>query len=423
MLNAYLTPLNGVSCASNCLLLSKTTLPKSSRQKAASNSKDTQGRPTGRPCDIYIVPGKGKMPVKGIKMTQFSARILEWYEKNARVLPWRGHPDSYAIWVSEIMLQQTRVETVIPYFERWLGQFPTITALAAASEQRVLSVWEGLGYYSRARNLHKAAKMVVTEFNGQLPYEITQLRKLPGIGRYTAAAIASIAFNQDIATLDGNLRRVFARVFDVDTPADSPAGEEILWALAQKHLPAGRAGDYNQALMDLGASVCLPRKPLCLFCPLGELCKSRSAPENRPVLKPKATVPHRLKMAAVILQEDNVLLALRPAKGLLGGLWEFPAAEVGTDSPEALVAAIETEYWLKVSPIDRLTEVRHAYTHFTLTESAWHCVLIQKTDVELPFEWVPLESLTDYPMGKVDRAIAKLLSTATARGEQPPVSE
>lgn len=341
-------------------------------------------------------------------MSEFSKRILAWYKINARVLPWRGHPDSYAVWVSEIMLQQTRVETVIPYFERWMGQFPTIAALAAASEQSVLSAWEGLGYYGRARNLHKAAKMVAAEFSGQLPREISQLRKLPGIGRYTAAAIASIAFDQDLATLDGNLRRVFSRVFDIATPADTPAGEEILWALAQKHLPPGRAGDYNQALMDLGASICLPKKPLCLICPLGELCKSRTAPENRPVLKPKARVPHRFKLAAVILQENTVLLALRPAKGLLGGLWEFPSAEVDSDSPEALVAAIAAEYRLKVSPIARLTEVRHAYTHFTLTETAWRCELVEKNENE-SLRWVPLSELGDYPMGKVDRTISRRL--------------
>jgi A/G-specific adenine glycosylase len=346
-------------------------------------------------------------------MSEFSTRILDWYEKNARVLPWRlsvgretrGQPDSYAVWVSEIMLQQTRVETVIPYFERWMHQFPDVGTLAGASEQSVLSVWEGLGYYSRARNLHRAAQRVAAEFDGRLPQEIPQLRKLPGIGRYTAAAIASIAFGQDVATLDGNLRRVFSRVFDVATPADTPAGEEILWALAQKHLPAGRAGDYNQALMDLGAAICLPRKPLCLLCPLVDLCKSRPAPENRPVLKPKAKVPHRFKLAAVILQEKIVLLALRPAKGLLGGLWEFPSAEVDTDSPAALAAAIEAEYRLKVSPVAHLTEVRHAYTHFTLTESAWRCELLEEAGKE-SCRWVEMDQLANYPMGKVDRMIA-----------------
>ena len=175
-------------------------------------------------------------------MPELSQRILAWYQENARVLPWRGHPDSYAVWVSEIMLQQTRVETVIPYFERWMRQFPSITALAEAPEQAILSAWEGLGYYSRARNLHKAASVVAAEFGGQLPQEISLLRKLPGIGRYTAAAIASIAFNQDVATIDGNLRRVFARVFDVSLPADMPEGEKMLWDLAEKHVPAGRAG-------------------------------------------------------------------------------------------------------------------------------------------------------------------------------------
>ena len=307
------------------------------------------------------------------------------------------------------MLQQTRVDTVIPYYERWLAQFPTVAALAAAPEQSVLSAWEGLGYYSRARNLHKAAKMVVSEFGGELPREVTQLRRLPGIGRYTAAAIASIAFNQDVATLDGNLRRVFSRVFDMSQPADSPAGEETLWALAQEYLPPGRAGDYSQALMDLGASICSPKNPLCLLCPLGEICRARElgVQEQRPILKPKAAVPHKVKAAAVILRDGCALLSQRPAKGLLGSLWEFPAAEVDADFPEALVTAIETEYKLRVNPLARLGEFRHAYTHFTLTESAWVCDLLENAEGE-SMRWVPLAALNEYPMGKVDRAIAKL---------------
>ena len=306
------------------------------------------------------------------------------------------------------MLQQTRVETVISYFERWMAQFPTIHSLAQSSEQTVLSLWEGLGYYSRARNLHKAAKIVVTEFGGQLPQEINRLRSLPGIGRYTAAAIASIAFHQDVATLDGNLRRVFARVFDVSTPADTSAGEEILWTLAQNQLPPGRAGDYNQALMDLGSAICLPRKPLCLPCPLAELCQSRSAPESRPILKPKVPVPHRLKMAAVIIQDESVLMAQRPARGLLGGLWEFPAAVVENESPTALVAAVAMAYELVVRPIAFLAQIRHAYTHFTLTEFVWRCELLEATGLEA-LKWIPFTELPNYPMGKVDRSIASRL--------------
>jgi A/G-specific adenine glycosylase len=309
------------------------------------------------------------------------------------------------------MLQQTRVETVIPYFERWMRQFPTLQALASAPEQEILSAWEGLGYYSRARNLHQAARLVCREHGGQLPREIAQLRRLPGIGRYTAAAIASIAFGQDAATLDGNLKRVFSRVFDISQPADSPAGEQALWALAEKHLPAGRAGDYNQALMDLGASLCLPRNPLCPACPLGELCQARALgiQEQRPVMKPRPATPRKLKAAAVIVVEGKTLLKQRPAGGLLGGLWEFPAAEVGADSAEACAAAIWAAYGLEVTPLSRLGEIRHAYTHFKLTEIPWRCDLLGPPE-DPGLRWAPLAGLAQYPMGKVDRAIARLLS-------------
>ena len=362
-------------------------------------------------------------------MTDFATRILDWYASHARRLPWRapdGGGDPYAVWVSEIMLQQTRVETVIPYYERWLALFPSVAALAEASQQSVLSAWEGLGYYSRARNLHQAAKTVMDEFGGQIPRDAAQLRRLPGIGRYTAAAIAAIAFNQDVAALDGNLRRVFARVFDVSQPADSPAGEQTLWALAESCLPRGRAGDYCQALMDLGATVCLPKNPLCLLCPLAELCRARALgiQEQRPVHAPKPAVPHKLKAAAVILGDGGALLSQRPAKGLLGGLWEFPSAEVNADAPKALAAAIETEYRLRVSPLARLGEFRHAYTHFTLTESVWRCELVNGKGASRgvaslrPYhviKWVPLGELGNYPMGKVDRAIARKITDSESR--------
>lgn len=346
-------------------------------------------------------------------MTEFSNCILAWYAHNARVLPWRGHTDPYAVWVSEIMLQQTQVATVIPYFQKWMARFPNIHALALASEQDVLALWEGLGYYSRARNLHKAAKLIASEYNGQLPRDLAALRKLPGIGRYTAAAIASMAFGRDVATLDGNLRRVFARVFDISAPADAPAGEEILWALAEKHLPKGRAGDYNQALMDLGATVCLPRGPLCLLCPVQALCKARAlgVQEQRPVMKPKVKVPTRVHVAAVIQNKSGeVLLARRPSKGLLGGLWEFPNAPIDSDSDpaEILPAVIESAYALKVTPHAELITVKHAYTHFKLTQHAFSCTLKGRR-ISDPLKWIPVSELEQYPMGKVDRQIARRL--------------
>jgi A/G-specific adenine glycosylase len=308
------------------------------------------------------------------------------------------------------MLQQTRVEAVIPYFARWMERFPTLTALAAAPEQDVLSAWEGLGYYSRARNLRKAAQIVVAEHGGQLPANLAELRKLPGIGRYTAAAIASIAFGQDVATLDGNLKRVLARVFDIALPADSTAGENALWKLAETHLPPGRASDYNQALMDLGATICLPKNPRCLLCPAQELCLARQQgiQEQRPVTRPKAEVPRKRKAAAVVLLDGKTLLNRRPAGGLLGGLWEFPAAEVETDSAEALVTAIETSYRLKVIPLTRLPEIHHAYTHFRLTQTPWLCQLAESL-ADSSLQWIPLSELNSYPMGKVDRRIARQL--------------
>ncbi len=266
-------------------------------------------------------------------MDKFAKRLLAWYAREGRKLPWRGSQDPYAVWVSEVMLQQTRVETVIPYFERWMKLFPGIGDLAAATEQDVLAAWEGLGYYSRARNLYKAARILMEEYGGKLPRDLAALRSLPGIGRYTVGAIASMAFGQDVPTLDANLRRVFARVFDVSEPADSPQGEEILWKLAEQNLPRGRAGDYNQALMDLGATLCLPKKPRCLLCPLNELCQARSLgiQEQRPVLKPKAFVPHYTVTAAVLRRDGKVLLAKRPSRGLLGGMWEFPGGKTEQD--------------------------------------------------------------------------------------------
>ena len=258
--------------------------------------------------------------------TSFADTLLSWYAKNARELPWRGHTDPYAVWVSEVMLQQTRVETVIPYFERWMARFPTVEALAAATQQDVLNLWEGLGYYSRARRLHRAAQIVVAEYEGELPADVDKLRDLPGIGRYTAAAIASIAFNLDEAALDGNIRRVLARVCHVSEVVSSGQGKRILWALAEEHLPPGRAGDYNQAMMDLGATVCTPNDPACQRCPMADSCRARvlGIQDQLPVKKAKPPIPHHTVTAAVIHRNGHILIAQRPQNGLLGGMWEFP---------------------------------------------------------------------------------------------------
>lgn len=340
--------------------------------------------------------------------------LLNWYTQNSRTLPWRADPNPYAVWVSEVMLQQTRVETVIPYFERWMERFPTPEALASASQEEALVVWEGLGYYSRARSLHQAARLIQAEYGGQIPGDVETLRRLPGIGPYTAAAIASISFGQDEAALDGNIRRVLARVFDVRQPARSPEGERRLWALAAEHLPPGRAGDYNQALMDLGSAVCTPRRPDCPGCPLRGICRARElgVQEQRPVASVSRGQPHYTVTAAVIHRNGAVLIARRPENGLLGGLWEFPGGKVmeGEDLPTCLRREIKEELGVDVEVGEHLGVYRHAYTHFRVTLHAFHCLLpagepypIQASDIR----WVKPTELAAFPMGKIDRRISK----------------
>jgi A/G-specific adenine glycosylase len=342
----------------------------------------------------------------------FARRLLSWYCRSARTLPWRGHPDPYAVWVSEVMLQQTRVETVIPYFNRWMKRFPTIKSLAGASEQDVLNLWEGLGYYSRARNLHEAAKIVVEKHNGKLPRDLDALRRLPGIGQYTVGAIASMAFGMDEPALDGNIRRVLARVFDVSVPADSSLGERALWNLAAEYLPRSKAGDYNQALMDLGATICLPKNPHCLICPVFGLCEARQKgiQDQRPVLKPTKKIPHYIHAAAVIVKNGRVLLAKRPSKGLLGGMWEFPNGRVDEDPARGLPKALRLGYQLKARKKDALGSVKHAYTHFKVTVHVFQCELISVPKNQ-NLKWVKPGDLKDLPMGKVDRQIAQLFQS------------
>lgn len=361
-----------------------------------------------------------------------SEPLLEWYESHARQLPWRVQIDSadkrhpadkknpYAIWISEVMLQQTRIEAVIPYYERWMQRFPTLMDLAKASQQDVLAAWEGLGYYGRARNLHKAAQMILANHAGELPNEVSALRKLPGVGPYTAAAIASIAFNLDEPALDGNVRRVLARVFNVTEPARSPQGERRLLELAAAHLPSDRAGEYNQALMDLGAIICTPRAPACERCPLASLCQARALglQEARPVSLPRPVVPLYVVTAAVIERAGQVLIAQRPLDGLLGGLWEFPGGkqQPGEDLPACLRREICEELGVEIVVGDPFGVYRHAYTHFRVTLHAYRCRLSnggQPQPVQVnDLRWVYPSELSGYPMGKIDRQIASRLTNS-----------
>jgi A/G-specific adenine glycosylase len=344
----------------------------------------------------------------------FGELLLTWYDRHARQLPWRGVGDPYAVWVSEVMLQQTRVETVIPYYRRWMERFPDLKSLAAAGEQEVLAVWEGLGYYARARNLWRAARQLVDRGESQLPESLRELEKLPGIGRYTAGAIASIAFGVDAPALDGNIKRVLARVFDLELPVDRPQGMNRLWELATGVLSPGRAGDHNQALMDLGALICLERDPQCGVCPLGAIClaKKNDRQAERPLRSPRKTIPHITVAAAVIRLKGRVLIARRPSRGLLGGMWEFPGGkqQAGESLPDALVREINEELGTAIEVGEQLGVYRHAYTHFRVTLHAFDCRLTGKDPRPLEaseLAWVKPEALGDYPMGNIDRRISR----------------
>ncbi|MEW6569013.1 MAG: A/G-specific adenine glycosylase [Chloroflexota bacterium] len=344
--------------------------------------------------------------------------LLRWYDHNARDLPWRRSRDPYAIWVAEVMLQQTRVETVIPYFERWMGRFPTVAALAEASPEQVLGLWEGLGYYGRARNLHRAAQRVVTEHAGVLPASVEALRHLPGIGRYTAAAIAAIAFGLDGIALDGNQRRVLARFFDLPHDPRTRDGERALLQLAAGLLPPGRASAFNQALMDLGATVCTPRAPRCPECPLrsGCLARARGTQGIRPVSPARQPLPHHRVSAAVLRRNGRVLIGQRPERKLLGGLWEFPGGkqERGESLEACLRRELREELGLRVRVGRRLGTFRHAYSHFRVTVYGYECLLNggrPKALEHRQVRWVRIGDLGRYPMGKVDRAIARLIGS------------
>ncbi|HEY46370.1 MAG: hypothetical protein AMJ88_06640 [Anaerolineae bacterium SM23_ 63] len=347
-------------------------------------------------------------------MTSTIAQVLlAWYAEHARDLPWRRQRDPYAVWVSEVMLQQTRAETVVPYYLRWMDHFPTVEALAAASRDDVLGMWEGLGYYRRAHNLHQAAQILVAEYDGKLPGEVDKLSHLPGIGPYTAAAIAAIAFNQDVIAIDGNLRRVISRLIDLAINPRSSEGERRLRSWALKECPSGQLSFFNQALMDLGAMVCVPRTPNCGVCPLARSCLAfqRGVQDARPVRSPRRQIPHITAAAAVLRRGERVLIGRRPEGVLLGGLWEFPGGRLEAEESleSCLRREIGEELGVEVEVGAKRGAYDHAYTHFRVTVHAFECTLIRGEPQAIEhteIRWVSPERLKDYPMGKIDRSIA-----------------
>lgn len=356
-------------------------------------------------------------------------RLLAWFGRHARKLPWRQHPHPYRVWLSEIMLQQTQVAAALPYYRRFLRRFPTVRALANAGLDDVLKAWEGLGYYSRARNLHQAAGRVVRELGGHFPGSADEWLALPGIGKYTANAIASICLGQRAPVVDGNVSRVWARFFRIAGELERPATQRRLWDLAGQLVPAATPGDFNQAVMELGALTCLPRNPRCLACPLAPRCqaKAHGRPEQYPRRRVKRAVPHYEVVAAVIRRGPRYLIGQRPARGLLGGLWEFPGGKVeaGETLAQALRREIREELGLRVRVGDELAAVDHAYTHFSVTLHAFACSDGRgepKPRFHRALRWVSPEAMRRLAFPRANHAVIDALRRLgkTDRGAWPP---
>lgn len=347
------------------------------------------------------------------------ARLLEWYDANRRDLPWRRSDDPYAIWVSETMLQQTRVDTVIPYYTRFLECFPDLASLAEAELESVYGEWAGLGYYSRARNLHRAAQRVVEEYDGRIPDETASLRRLEGVGRYTAGAVASIAFDREEAAVDGNVIRVLSRFLGIRRNVGLPAVVEEFWSVASRLVSGPRPGDFNQALMELGAMICTPRSPDCGQCPLKRSCdgRRRGDAENLP-RKPARPRPRRVEAVAAWIQRRGRALAVRPAEGgLLGGLWTLPGGELEPrEGAEAgLKRNLSETLGLEFTNARAVGKIEHLFTHRRLRLHVFSCGEIHGRVRCRGFEahrWLSPEAFAALPHGGPTRKALALLAEA-----------
>lgn len=352
-------------------------------------------------------------------------KLSTWYKRHGRELPWRNQPDPYRVWISEIMLQQTTVTAVIPYYERFFEKFPDVRALAEASQEHVLSLWEGLGYYSRARNLHKAARVVVAEHDGVFPDAIELLQSLPGIGRYTAGAIASFAMGQTAPIVEANTLRLYARLLGMTGDPRSSAGQKQLWSFAEAILPKKNAGEINQALMDLGSQVCTPTEPDCPHCPLLSFCRAaeRGQQNEIPLPKQKTKITELQDLCVAMLDGDKVLLRQRQPDERWAGLWDFPRWTSETALPKLGVnllppASLErtlseellkrTGYRIDQGPLAEI--IKHSVTRYKIE---LFCFTAKKVSGRKkpgePLEWVPLNQLDERPLSVTGRKFAKRL--------------
>ena len=358
------------------------------------------------------------MAIVQIRVTEkhralFREDLAEWYASARRDLPWRDTDDPYRIWLSEVMLQQTRVEQVEPYYRRFLERFPSVNDLADASLHDVLLCWEGLGYYSRARNLHRAARTVVDEYAGEVPDTLEEIRSLPGVGPYTAAAVLSIAFERPHAVLDGNVIRVLSRFFAVESDVKKQATRRSLQSAADELVDPDAPGDFNQALMELGARICIPRAPSCSMCPVAPACEARrrGIPDSFPVASSRPPVPHFDVVVALISDASGrILIQQRPEDAMLGGLWEFPGGKCRDDEAleDACVREVKEELGVDVVIEQFYYRLAHAYSHFRITLHAYRCAIVNgqvQSATGEALDWVHVDSLGKYAFPRANRRL------------------
>ncbi len=358
----------------------------------------------------------------GEEIDQTRRLLMEWYRRYHRRLPWRETRSPYRIWVSEVMLQQTQVQTVLPYYRQFLHDYPTVKALANADLQAVLKTWEGLGYYARARNMHRAANDILQKHGGKFPDSREALGELPGVGDYIAAAVLSIAFGQPYAVVDGNVKRVLSRLYKVSEPVNKSFSYPIFKAAAEKLLDRDHPGMFNQALMELGALVCTPKNPDCRQCPIHSLCRAylTGCVKQFPKRVRRLKTPLHHIAVGVVYRNDRMLITQRKPEGLLGGLWEFPGGKVKQhEKPEkACIREIKEEVNLDVTVDGHITQVKHAYTHFKILMDVFLCRYRAgevKLDGPVDFRWITLQEIDQYPFPKANHKFIPALKTLSPR--------
>ncbi len=352
------------------------------------------------------------MKKPGYDPLEFQKRLKAWYRTNHRQLPWRQTNDPYKIWISEVMLQQTTVQTVIPYYMNWMKLFPDMRSLAEAPIQAVLKAWQGLGYYQRAKNVHAASKIILNHFEGQIPKKYDDLKSLPGFGPYTSAAVLSIAFDEPHFAIDANIRRILMRLLKRADKASQKIDRELLCSVSP-FLPRENMGIFNQAMMELGALICRPRNPLCRTCPVSSFCSAFEAGEQEVIPLSRKRNYQKIEAAVGLVEKQGkFLIQRRPSKGLLADLWEFPGGKIqkGESPKQALRREIMEEIGEEVSQEKLLTIVRHAYTQFQVTLYAFTCSLKNKPKLDKRRQrWVSLKGMQRYPFPSGSAKIIQFL--------------